>query len=78
MAGKQAKILSNDQVERLLSFAYYLQSPPESGPRVVIRESRVAGRGNRQPDLADGFGPRRRNYTKSRYPRPTRGVAAGL
>ena len=41
MAGKQAKILSDDQVERLLSFASTTRNPPRN--RVLVLLSLKAG-----------------------------------
>ena len=62
MIGKQAKILSEEQVERLLEFVSTTRNPvrnPSIGP--VVPQSWVAGWGNRQTDLADGVGSSGRN-----------------
>ena len=73
MAGKQAKILSDDQVERLLSFASTTRNPLRNRVLVlVIPQSRIAGWGNREPNLADGFGPGRGYWPCHRTPEPRR------
>jgi hypothetical protein len=71
MAGKQAKILSDEQTDRLLSFVSTTRNPLRNRVLVLlIPQSRVTGRGDRQTDLADGFGPRRRNCPCSRAQGP--------
>jgi hypothetical protein len=53
-AGKQAKILSADQIDDLLFFASQTQPNSQSTDRAAVGQSRLAGRRDRQADLGDG------------------------
>ena len=78
MAGKQANILSHKQTDDFLVRFYYPQSTLQSHAGPVIAQSRFAGRGDRQPDLTDGFGRRRRNCpcNRGQGPRSNEGQRA--